>query len=298
LSTSPQTPCPLCNGNDYRFVTRTPDCEVYVCLVCGLSRTQPHHTAVATKVYTADYHRKHSYLASSLNEQVARMRLAMLRRLKPAARTFLDVGCATGYAMQLAQSRGWQVYGTDISGFATEYACGKRGLRNVHTGTLISAQLPEAYFDVIYCSHVLEHLSDPLDNLCEMHRLLRPDGVLFISVPNIRSVRHWLKGDAWYSPYHLYDYDVDTLRQMLKRVDFRVVRLWTDSPGFVPLRPRKRSSTSVPTDSNADAGGRELEAGLRIKRRLIRAYAAVVNFVADRVGWGVNLNALVAQTDG
>lgn len=298
MSTSLQTPCPLCDSNDYRFVTGMPDCEVYVCRKCGLGHTLPHHTAAAARVYTADYHRQHSYLASSLNEQVARMRLAMLRRLKPIAQTFLDVGCATGYAMQLVESWGWQVYGTDVSDFATEYARRERGLSNVHTGTLASAQLPEVHFDIIYCSHVLEHLPDPLDNLCEMHRLLRPDGLLFIGVPNIRSVRHWLNGDIWYSPYHLYNYDADTLRQMLERADFKVVRLWTDSPGFVPLRPRRRSPSPAATDSTADVGGRGSAAGQRIKRQAIRVYAAVANFVADRVGRGVNLNALATRPDG
>jgi SAM-dependent methyltransferase len=38
-------------------------------------------------------------------------------------------------------------------------------------------------FDVVICSEVLEHVSSPLDVICEIHRVLRPEGTLLICVP-------------------------------------------------------------------------------------------------------------------
>lgn len=284
--------CPLCDGTDYRQVAATPALSVYICNSCGLSRTVPQQIAASAEIYASDYHLQHSYLASSLNEQVARMRLDMLRHLKPAARTFLDVGCATGYAVQLAREYGWESYSVDVSAFATDYARRERGLANIYTGSLVEARLPSRHFDIIYCYHVLEHMPDPLDNLREMARLLSPDGVLFISVPNLRSVKHWLKGDGWYTPYHLYNYSADTLCRMLGRAELRILKLWTDSPGFVPLRPRRRNPDGVPGEASAGAKKKTLKAARFIKSGLIRVYAATANFIADHLGRGDNLNVL------
>jgi len=300
MNTRPDSPCPLCDGTDYRLVTMTPGCAVYVCQVCALSRTVPLQAAPAAERYGAEYHQQHSYLRDPLNERVAQMRLTMLRRLRPTAQTFLDVGCATGYAMQVAQGWGWQVYGTDVSEFATDYARRERGLQHVYTGPLASASLPAAWFDLVYCHHVLEHLPDPLDTLREMYRVLKPDGLLYVAVPNLCSVKHYLRGDGWYTPYHLYNYRADTLRRMLERAGFRINRLWTDSPGFVPLRPRRRTAPGVPAGPEASPG-RERSTGFNpvppLKRSLIRAYAAVANLAADHTGRGDNLNALAVRAD-
>ncbi len=296
MSPSPEAPCPLCGGTEYQPVTQTATVSVYVCRICGLSRTVPRHTAAATELYTPDYHRQHSYLADPLNERVARMRLDMLHRLKPATRTFLDVGCATGYAVQIARDYGWESYGTDISEFATDYARRERHLTGIYTGSLIEARLPSHHFDIIYCHHVLEHLPDPLENLREMHRLLKPEGILFISVPNLHSVKHWLRGNAWYTPYHLYNYDAGTLRRMIEKAGFRILKLWTDSPGFVPLR-RRRRVTTVTSQAMATDAQKKAIATRSVKRGVIRAYAVAANFIADRLGWGDNLNVLATLTD-
>lgn len=55
--------------------------------------------------------------------------------------------------------------------------------RAMVTMDLTDIQYPAAHFDVIYCSHVLEHIPDDRRAMREMHRVLRPDGVAFIQVP-------------------------------------------------------------------------------------------------------------------
>lgn len=44
-------------------------------------------------------------------------------------------------------------------------------------------QFPDGYFDVIYCSHVLEHVTDDLKALREFFRVLKPDGWAILLVP-------------------------------------------------------------------------------------------------------------------
>lgn len=48
------------------------------------------------------------------------------------------------------------------------------------------SKLPEKYFDLIACNDVLEHMYDPWDSLIKIKDLLSKDGILIVSLPNIR----------------------------------------------------------------------------------------------------------------
>ena len=55
----------------------------------------------------------------------------------------------------------------------------------IDPGTQVSAPKSLGLFDVISLIHVLEHLHDPVQTLKELSRLLKPDGVMFVEVPDI-----------------------------------------------------------------------------------------------------------------
>ena len=106
----------------------------------------------------------------------------------PEGSRFLDVGCGAGYAMQRALTeKNCTVFGIDpepgahgVGRFETE--------RITHTLNIqqgYSEHLPfeDASFDVVYSSHVLEHVKDEAKTLQEMKRVLKPDGVLIIGMP-------------------------------------------------------------------------------------------------------------------
>lgn len=57
----------------------------------------------------------------------------------------------------------------------------------------IELDLPEDYFDVIICGDVLEHLIEPWSTLKKLHKHLKQDGVIIISVPNFREYHVLLK---------------------------------------------------------------------------------------------------------
>jgi predicted SAM-dependent methyltransferase len=52
---------------------------------------------------------------------------------------------------------------------------------------------PDNYFDVIYCSHVLEHVSDDHRAMSELYRVLKPDGWAILQVP--------IQGDVTYEDW-------------------------------------------------------------------------------------------------
>jgi len=96
----------------------------------------------------------------------------------------LDVGCSLGFFIYgLSRVSGWEVYGTEISPEAAAFARNHLGL-DVHCGELAEAKYEDQFFDYVRVNNVLEHVSDPLRFLKECRRILRPEGKLYLSVPN------------------------------------------------------------------------------------------------------------------
>lgn len=138
----------------------------------------------------------------------------------------LELGCADGAFLERMRSRGWSMQGVE---FVAEPACraAARGF-DVRTGTLESAQFPDAIFDAVFAWMVLEHLHDPPATLREIRRILKPGGWLAFSVPNYACWERRLFGRYWYAlqlPTHLQHYTPRTLRRMLDQTGFELVRL-------------------------------------------------------------------------
>lgn len=139
-------------------------------------------------------------------------------------RRLLDIGASTGYFMRIAQERGWQVTGIELS----EYAV-KRGQEvglDVRVGTLETLDIPRCSFDAITMWDVFEHFLDPEASLKTCERLLEPGGVLCINTPTAGSLWARWCGRYWYSllpPEHIFLFNEQNLTRLLERCGFHVV---------------------------------------------------------------------------
>ena len=100
----------------------------------------------------------------------------------------LDLGCGDGFiSAVLAKKMGAKAYGVDISKKAVKKA--KEGGVIAKTLNLDKEELPfdKESFDVVFCGDLLEHLYDTEKLLENINRVLKPNGYLVISVPNIAS---------------------------------------------------------------------------------------------------------------
>jgi 2-polyprenyl-3-methyl-5-hydroxy-6-metoxy-1,4-benzoquinol methylase len=143
----------------------------------------------------------------------------------PDDRALLDVGAYTGVFVEIAASHGWDAWGIEPSRWAVSEAR-KRGLRVIQ-GTTATADLPESGFDVVTMWDVIEHLADPLEELRQAYRLLRPDGLLVVHTIDIDSLFARVMGSRWpwLMEMHLYYFSQRTLRQMLEKAGFTVLRI-------------------------------------------------------------------------
>ncbi len=161
-----------------------------------------------------------------------KQRRRLLERLKPAGGCLLDIGCGAGDFLALMQAEGqWQVFGLEPNAVAVRYAREERGL-DVKIGHLPDSALPAQSFDAITMWHVLEHVPDPAQVLAEVHRLLKPNGVLVVGVPVSDSVEaKWFAANwAGYDvPRHLVTFTRASLSQLALRQSFR----FEEQPGVV-----------------------------------------------------------------
>jgi ubiquinone/menaquinone biosynthesis C-methylase UbiE len=109
--------------------------------------------------------------------------------IRPDAQSLLDVGCGNGantalFAQSLARVAGVDVEPERLQA-ARDYAR-EHGLDNVEYAITDgrSISYPDSSFDHVTCFDVLEHVEDEQQTLSEIARVLRPGGVLSISVPN------------------------------------------------------------------------------------------------------------------
>jgi 2-polyprenyl-3-methyl-5-hydroxy-6-metoxy-1,4-benzoquinol methylase len=164
-------------------------------------------------------------------------RLKRINRVKPAGR-LLDIGCGEGLFIKIAQENGWNVEGTEISKYASKVASDSTGKKIWH-GEPWSAEFKTASFDVVTIWHVLEHVVNPIKTLKEARRLLKPDGLCVVAVPNVNNSFMKLvfliikrKRINLFSPddkeLHLYHFSARTLKKFLIHSGFTKLSIRPD----------------------------------------------------------------------
>lgn len=93
----------------------------------------------------------------------------------------LDVGSGPGFIGQHFQWLGYKI--TALTGSPSEQQeCRERGM-DILEGDMHAIALPTSSFDAVLASHVLEHSVSPLFLLWEFHRILKPQGLVFVNLP-------------------------------------------------------------------------------------------------------------------
>lgn len=117
---------------------------------------------------------------------IERRRLEIIRSMIGVSRDLdiAEVGSGGGHVLRMFPDA--RLTAIDVSSVFLETA--KKNLRGYDVrfvkGELSKLSLPEASFDRIICTEVLEHTEDPRAVLGEIRRLIRPGGVAVITVPN------------------------------------------------------------------------------------------------------------------
>jgi SAM-dependent methyltransferase len=129
--------------------------------------------------------------AQSIRARLQRL-FERLEAIKPVGR-FIDIGAGMGFAVEVAQSRGWRAWGLEPNRFLAAHAR-KRGVdvANAYLGADT-----EGAFDLVLIDNVLEHIAQPLPFLHHAVRLMEPDALLIVAVPPLDWLRDALGRSAF-----------------------------------------------------------------------------------------------------
>jgi 2-polyprenyl-3-methyl-5-hydroxy-6-metoxy-1,4-benzoquinol methylase len=223
--------CNLCGSSHYHIRFYKPPYTRVQCDLCGLvwSLEQPNSAALA-EMYGQSYFKGETYLDYAADQTIieanARARLRALDPLVKPPGLIIDVGCATGFFLNVARAAGWTAKGVELSDYAAAYARNDLGLDVFH-GTLTEAAFPSESAQLVTLWDVIEHVPDPMQTLREAAALLEPGGILVISTGDINSFISRMLGARWrlITYDHLFYFSAKSIVAYVRAVGLELVKI-------------------------------------------------------------------------
>ena len=242
--------CPVCASTHARWAAEHGDLHVARCNECGHGYVWP----VPDADFLDGIYRNLAYYQGSEGSigfrdyaslEPARKRMFTRHLVKIEAEVgigrILDVGCATGDFLKVARDRGWKVLGADPS--VARAQAEADGISLVGT-TVHDAEVEPGSLDAVTFWDVLEHVPDPVADMTRACMLLRPGGVLALTVPDSANLVARSSGRRWFgyktAGEHLQFFTAASLSMALRNaglsVRWRRSTTWACTVGFLADR--------------------------------------------------------------
>jgi len=231
--------CPICSGKEFSVIGSRPTIhpaptmgfDVLRCHTCGHWFTSP----MPESDYLLDLYAEGSLsvLGEGWEDQTRESNaigvmpgpkvnwITSREKRIDSVSSYLELGPGDFSLFRHFSSRGWDCYAVEPGSWSH---------KSDRIFTSVSELPREIHFDVIVALDVLEHLSDPLSQMGAMADLLTTSGRMYLSSPNVRSVRARLNGLNWrmVSPIgHLHYFSPMSIQLMLSRSNLKPVSIGT-----------------------------------------------------------------------
>jgi 2-polyprenyl-3-methyl-5-hydroxy-6-metoxy-1,4-benzoquinol methylase len=271
--------CPLCSKQAAFYFGKFSD--MYYRCSCGFVFIWPR----PSDEYLQELYRKHGeeywtderMVKFTLSPSNKRREITFVRRFASSG-TLLDIGCSTGSFVRAARDAGFVAEGVDIS--APAVACGVKCGLPLRCLDVLNDSIP-VKFDIVTMWATLEHLPEPKRHLKRAKELLKPGGLLFVSVPNYSGISQKIIGkwDRYVGTDHLNYFTPAVLRSTVEHagMDHRS----TTTFGFNPIvlfrdwRNRGTSNLTV-EDMQVDQAS-----SLSMKESSLRHVQRVIEYALD-----------------
>ncbi|MEW6618118.1 MAG: class I SAM-dependent methyltransferase [bacterium] len=254
--------CDLCGESVVKKLCEIGNTTIFQCEECGLMFRHP----IATKEELKKYYSSGYYQEYGFKEYAQRKHHIIKYRFEPILRFWdktlgkicfqekfvcLDVGCALGFFIELLKKQGYEAKGVEFSNDAAEYAREELGLE-VFTGSVEEIGFETQSFNLVTMLDVLEHVVSPNGILKEVNRILKKEGLVLATVPNVSGAEaRGKKGltNFLFAEGHIFNFPYQTLKRLFNINGFNLIavtslsipRRWLDYEVSEKLLPQIRA---------------------------------------------------------
>jgi 2-polyprenyl-3-methyl-5-hydroxy-6-metoxy-1,4-benzoquinol methylase len=198
--------------------------RLYRCDDCGFIFADMAQVKTLVALYAGLQDPDYEAGAAVRSLQMAKIVDAILR-LRPGAKTLLDIGAGIGLMVKEAKKRGLAAEGIEPSEWAVSVGKEKLGA-NLHAGIFPHPATDGKKYDVITLVDVIEHVDDPVGLMTSIRKQLAPGGLAVIVTPDVASIAARMLGRRWwhYRLAHVGFFDDATMRKALDRAGLKVER--------------------------------------------------------------------------
>jgi ubiquinone/menaquinone biosynthesis C-methylase UbiE len=224
--------CPSCGHTkfiNYRYVSKY---LLLMCVNCDLVITKATNRQIDTYV-SAKYSQKYAKDYIKVLPKLYRRFNYQINEIKKYNKSgkLMDIGCGTGHFLEYIKINhpNWQIYGVEPSKLLRTVAR-KNTKGDIRNGQLAKIPFKDNYFDIVTCYDVLEHNINLSKNIRELHRVIKPGGILFIQAPNYASLMSKVcdeKWDWWCIPDHIFHFSYNFLTKYMSENGFRILKKYT-----------------------------------------------------------------------
>ncbi len=225
-----ELPCDICGGVDHDLLFVKEGFRHVRCTACGLVFVNP-------RLKSHLEYQSRSGTGSMGDEALTP---SQIRRLQREIRELdgyrklnriLEVGPGRGWFLGEAGAAGWETWGVEVNRDALRHLS-NRNLDRVISESADSFHAPSESVDVVRIWDVIEHLESPKQAMVNVHRVLRPGGLVRISTTNFDSLSRRVNGPEWVylnGSDHIVLFEPRTIERLLVDTGFGNTRIRTRS---------------------------------------------------------------------
>lgn len=218
--------CPVCGGNDFIELGEKNGFPLVQCRTCTQRFCHPMPTPEVIDAYYAKYwiNEKNIRNGEKKIRKLKRILRPVLR--KAPGKSFLDIGCNTGFGVEAARQLGYRATGIDLSEEAIEIARRLYPENRFIFGTAQGFAQNGEYFDAILCREVIEHMPEVHSFMAALRSLLKVGGVLWLTTPDAEHFRVPKNFPEWKEvipPEHVSFFNLKSLRRLLSEYGIEIL---------------------------------------------------------------------------
>lgn len=229
--------CLICNSSQFKKLAEKDryglSVSTVICKNCGLVQTNPRMNEESyIKFYDLEYRRlyvgeeqvpSHLFELKSQQGKNILKYLEKVTKQKITKKFVVDIGTGSGGVLYPFKMQKNEVLGLDYGSLYLNYGR-KKGL-NLKLGGVEVLENINKKIDVVIYRHVLEHLSNPIEELKKLRKFLHKDSIVYIEVPGLKNLHQSYNQDflRYLQNAHLYHFTLKKIKEVGQISGFKLI---------------------------------------------------------------------------